>query len=162
LDNRFLIFTPARMPIAADIYRKIVDAKVFIDEHFDSPIDLDAMAGEACLSRYHFHRLFRRIYKRTPHQYLTFKRLNHAQRMLAAAHCTVGEVCMQVGFESIGSFSMLFKKEIGVAPGEYREKLKQLREEAEEQPRRVIPFCFIAEMTGEKSNNEEGKIGAME
>jgi hypothetical protein len=45
LDNRFLIFTPARMPIPAGIYQKIVDAKVFIDEHFDSPIDLDAMAG---------------------------------------------------------------------------------------------------------------------
>ncbi len=49
------------MPIPADVYKKIVDAKVFIDEHFDSPIDLDAIAGEACLSRFHFHRLFRRI-----------------------------------------------------------------------------------------------------
>jgi hypothetical protein len=44
------------MPIPADIYKKIVDAKVFIDEHFDSPIGLDAIAGEACLSRFHFHR----------------------------------------------------------------------------------------------------------
>jgi AraC-like DNA-binding protein len=150
------------MPIPADIYKKIVDAKVFIDEHFDSPIDLDAIAGKAYLSRYHFHRLFRRIYKRTPHQYLTSKRIDHAQRILTAADCTVGEVCMRVGFESIGSFSMLFKKEIGVAPGEYREASRLSRARAEEQPRRVIPFCFIAEITGEKSNNEEGKIGAME
>jgi AraC-like DNA-binding protein len=139
------------MPIAIDVYKKIVDAKVFIDEHFDSPIDLDAIAGEACLSRFHFHRLFRRIYKRTPHQYLTFKRIDRAQRMLAAEDCTVGEVCMQVGFESIGSFSLLFKKEIGVSPGEYREASKLRRMKAEEQPRRVIPFCFIAEITGEKS-----------
>lgn len=138
------------MPIPADIYKKIVDAKVFIDEHFDSPIDLDAIAGEACLSRYHFHRLFRRIYKRTPHQYLTFKRIDHAKRILAAADCTVGEVCMRVGFESIGSFGVLFKKEIGVAPGEYRAALKHSRAMAEEQPRRVIPHCFIAEITGEK------------
>lgn len=150
------------MPIPTDVYKKIVDAKVFIDEHFDLPIDLNAIAGEACLSRYHFHRLFRRIYKRTPHQYLTFKRMDHARQMLAAADCTVGQVCMQVGFESVGSFSMLFKKETGVTPGEYREKLKQQREEAEAQPRRVIPFCFIAEMTGEKSNNQEGKDAAME
>jgi len=150
------------MPIAADVYKKIVDAKVFIDEHFDSPIDLDAIAGEACLSRNHFHRLFRRIYKRTPHQYLTFKRIDHARRMLATEDHTVGEVCMQVGFESIGSFSMLFKKETGVAPGEYRELSKLRRAEAEEQPRRVIPFCFIAEITGEKSNIQEGKVGAME
>jgi AraC-like DNA-binding protein len=145
------------MPIPPDIYKKIVDAKVFIDDHFDSPIDLDAIAGEACLSRYHFHRLFRRIYKRTPHQYLTFKRIDHARRILAAVDCTVGEVCMQVGFESIGSFSMLFKREIGVAPGEYRSAFKLSRAMAQEQPRRVIPFCFIAEIVGEKSNNQEGE-----
>jgi AraC-like DNA-binding protein len=145
------------MPIPADIYKKIVDAKVFIDEHFDSPIDLDAMAREACLSRYHFHRLFRRIYKRTPHQYLTFRRLNHAQRMLGSAFCTVGEVVTEVGFESVGSFSMLFKKEIGQSPGEFREASKLLRAMAEEQPRRVIPHCFIAEIAGEKSNNQEAE-----
>jgi AraC-like DNA-binding protein len=148
------------MLITADVYKKIVDAKVFIDEHFDSPIDLDAIAGEACLSRYHFHRLFRRIYRRTPHQYLTFKRIDHAQRMLAAKDCTVGEVCMRVGFESIGSFSLLFKKEIGVAPGEYREASKLWRARVEEQPRRVIPYCFIAEVTGEKSNNREAGLTA--
>jgi AraC-like DNA-binding protein len=138
------------MPITADVYKKIVDAKVFIDEHFDSPIDLDVLAGEACLSRYHFHRLFRRIYRRTPHQYLTFKRIDHARQMLGAADRTIGEVCMEVGFESIGSFSMLFKKETGVAPGEYREASRIRRVKAEEQPRRVIPFCFIEEIAGEK------------
>lgn len=150
------------MPIAAAVYKKIVDAKVFIDEHFDSPIDLDAMAAKAFLSRYHFHRLFRRIYQRTPHQYLTFKRIDHAQRMLADADWTVGEVCMEVGFESIGSFSRLFKKETGSAPGEYREASRLARAKAEEQPRCVIPFCFIAEVTGEKSNNREGTANAVE
>jgi AraC-like DNA-binding protein len=145
------------MPIAADVYKKIVDAKVFIDEHFDSPIDLDVIAGEACLSRYHFHRLFRRIYRRTPHQYVTFKRIDHARRMLGAEDCTVGEVCAEVGFESIGSFAVLFKRAIGVAPGEYREALKLRRAEAEEQPRRVIPFCFISQMTGEKSNIQDAR-----
>lgn len=138
------------MPIAEDVYKKIVGAKVFIDEHFDAPIDLDAIAGEACISRYHFHRLFRRIYQRTPHQYLTFKRIDRARRMLAGEDCTVGEVCLQVGFESIGSFSMLFKREIGIAPGEYRESVRLQREKAAEQPLRVIPFCFIEEIVGEK------------
>jgi len=138
------------MPIAEDVYKKIVDAKVFIDEHFDTAIDLDAIAGEACLSRYHFHRLFRRIYQRTPHQYLTFKRIDRARRILAAEDCSVGEVCVQVGFESIGSFGVLFKKANGVSPGEYRESVRLRREKAAEQPRRVIPFCFIAEIAGEK------------
>ena len=143
------------MPIHADIYKKIVDAKVFIDEHFDSPIDLDAIAGEACLSRFHFHRLFRRIYQRTPHQYLTFKRINHAQQMLAGADCTVGEVCMQVGFESIGSFSMLFKKEIGVAPGEYREKLRLTAGGGRSAAPPRDPVLFYCRDNREKSNNRE-------
>jgi AraC-like DNA-binding protein len=138
------------MPIATDVYKKIVDAKVFIDEHFDSPIDLDAIACEARLSRYHFHRLFRRIYKRTPHQYLTRKRIDQALQILTVEDCTVNKVCAQVGFESVGSFSMLFKKAIGVAPGEYRTALKLRRAEAKEQPRRVIPFCFIEEFAGER------------
>ena len=77
--------------------------------------------------------------------------------MLGAADCTVGEVVAEVGFESVGSFSMLFKKETGVAPGECREALKRSRAMAEEQPRRVIPYCFIAEISAEKSNNQEGE-----
>ena len=54
------------MPIAADVYKKIVTAKVFIDENFREPIDLDLLSREACLSRYHFPRLFTRIYQITP------------------------------------------------------------------------------------------------
>jgi AraC-like DNA-binding protein len=138
------------MTIAADVYKKIVGAKLFIDENFQEPIDLDAIAGEACLSRYHFHRLFRRIYQRTPHQYLTYKRIDHARQLLAAEDCRVSDVCMQVGFYSIGSFSMLFKKEIGLAPGEYRDASKLRRSAAREQPQRVVPFCFIAELTGKE------------
>ena len=150
------------MPITEDVYQKIVDAKVYIDDHFDSPIDLDILAGEACLSRYHFHRLFRRIYRRTPHQYLTFKRIDRAKTMLALEDCTIGDVCLGVGFESIGSFSMLFKKEIGVTPGEFRETSKATRVRAAEQPRLVIPFCFIDEIVGEKSNNREGEVAGKE
>ncbi|HTR30972.1 MAG TPA: AraC family transcriptional regulator [Puia sp.] len=150
--------TRTPMPIAADVYKKIVDAKLFIDAHFDTPIDLDAIAGEACLSRYHFHRLFRRIYRQTPHRYLTRKRIDQARQLLTAHDCTVNEVCAQVGFESLGSFSMLFKKEIGVAPGEYREALKIRRAEANAQPRRVIPFCFISQLTGEKSNIQDTEV----
>ena len=62
------------MPIAADVYQKIVDAKVYIDEHFDSPIDLDAMPVKPVFRGIIFTGLFRRIYRRTPHQYLMCRR----------------------------------------------------------------------------------------
>lgn len=68
------------MPITPDVYKKIVGAKVYIDQNFREPINLDRLAREACLSRFHFHRLFTRIYQKTPHQYLTGKRIGQAPR----------------------------------------------------------------------------------
>jgi AraC-like DNA-binding protein len=131
------------MRIAPDTYRKVVAAKVFIDDNFQGPVDLDRLSREACLSRYYFHRLFTRIYKLTPHQYLTRKRIEQARLCLAARELTVTEICNHVGFESIGSFSLLFKKEIGAAPTSYRDEAWRREQRALEQPRSFIPHCFI-------------------
>ena len=110
------------MPITPDVYKKIVTAKVYIDDNFHEMIDLEGLSRQACLSRYHFHRLFTRIYKMTPHQYLTQKRVEQARLWLADKDLTVSEICNNVGFESIGSFSVLFKKETGLGPQDYRNK----------------------------------------
>ena len=131
------------MPIAPDVYKKIVTAKLYIDDSFRDPIDLDTLASQACLSRFHFHRLFVRIYRVTPHQYLTRKRLEQARRSLASKQGTVTEICNEVGFESLGSFSTLFKKEIGHPPANYRLLAWQKQEQAKEQPRTFIPGCFM-------------------
>ncbi len=150
-----------RMPIAQDIYKRIVTAKLFIDDSFREPIDMDTLAKEACLSRFHFHRLFTRIYRVTPHQYLTRKRLEQARRSLSGKQGTVTEICNEVGFESLSSFSTLFKKEIGHPPANYRLLAWQKQEQAREQPRTFIPHCFIDVYVGEtdvpatKSNIEE-------
>jgi AraC-like DNA-binding protein len=144
------------MPIAADVYKKIVNAKVFIDENFREPIDLDLLSREACLSRYHFHRLFTRIYQITPHQYLTRKRIEQARQWLAGKDFTIMEICNDIGFESIGSFSSLFKKESGYAPLNYRHRAWDKELQAQEQPRSAIPHCFIENFaSGGKSNIQE-------
>jgi len=119
------------MPIAPEVYQKIVTAKVYIDDYFREPICLDRLSREACLSRW----LFTRIYKVTPHQYLTRKRIEQARRFLATRDLTITEICNHVGFESIGSFSLLFKKEIGAAPSTYRETALRKQQQAQEQPR---------------------------
>jgi AraC-like DNA-binding protein len=118
-------------------------AKLYMDENFHESIDLDRISREACLSRYHFHRLFTRIYQRTPHQYLTRKRMEQARQWLADKDLTVSEICNNVGFESIGSFSVLFKKEIGYAPQYYRNQAWLKKQQALAQPRKFIPHCFI-------------------
>jgi AraC-like DNA-binding protein len=131
------------MPIAPEVYKKIVTAKVYIDDNFQQSLDLDRLSREACLSRYHFHRLFTRIYKVTPHQYLTQKRIGQARRFLADRDLSVTEICNHVGFESIGSFSLLFKKEIGAAPSNYRDEAWRRAQQAIRQPRSFIPHCFF-------------------
>ena len=132
-----------------DIYQRIVAAKVYIDENYQEPIDLDQISQQAFLSRFHFHRLFRKIYKRTPHQYLTQKRLDKAKDLLSN-NKPVTEVCNEVGFESIGSFSVLFKKEIGFAPQYYRNMAYKKKLDQLAQPKIAIPHCFIESYNLEK------------
>ena len=147
------------MPIAPDVYKKIVTAKLYIDDNFTEAIDLERLSREACLSRYHFHRLFTRIYRVTPHQYLTRKRIDQARKCLAGNELSITEICNEVGFESIGSFSTLFKKEIGHAPAHYRVRVWQRQQQTLEQPRSFIPHCFIenyaVDATGAKSKIQE-------
>ena len=130
------------MELTTDIYQRIATAKLFIDENFQEAIDLALVSKKAFLSRFHFHRLFKQVYKRTPHQYITQKRLNKAKDLLTA-NKPVTEVCNEVGFESIGSFSVLFKKEIGFAPQYYRNMAYKKKMEQLAQPKKAIPHCFI-------------------
>jgi AraC-like DNA-binding protein len=131
------------MQLTHDIYRRIVSAKLYIDENYHEPIGLDDISQKAYLSRFHFHRLFTRVYKITPHQYLTRKRINKAKDLLVKDELTVTEVCNSVGFESIGSFSTLFKKEIGFPPQYYRNMAFLKQQQAKEQPKKFIPHCFL-------------------
>jgi AraC-like DNA-binding protein len=130
------------MKLSTDIYQRIAAAKVYIDDNYQESIDLEQISKQAFLSRFHFHRLFRQVYKRTPHQYLTQKRLNKAKDLLSE-NKPVTDVCNEVGFESIGSFSVLFKKEIGFAPQYYRNMAYKKKMEQLAQPKKAIPGCFI-------------------
>ena len=130
------------MQLTTDIYQRIAAAKVFIDDNYQEDIDLEQISKQAFLSRFHFHRIFRHVYKKTPLQYITQKRLDKA-KVLLSHNKPVTEVCNEVGFESIGSFSVLFKKEIGFAPTYYRNMAWLKKQEQKAQPKKAIPHCFI-------------------
>jgi len=133
------------MELTRDTCQRIVAAKMYMDDHFHDPINLEGISGHACFSRFHFHRLFCRVYRKTPHQYLTRKRLLKAQELLQKEH-SVSDVCFEVGFESLGSFSMLFKKETGMAPQYFRNRMLMRKQQAKEQPKAFIPHCFIRQL----------------
>jgi AraC-like DNA-binding protein len=138
------------------LYRRIVQAKLFMDGHYHEPIDLDNIADEAYFSKFHFIRLFRKTYGKTPHQYLTGVRIEKARELLLT-EVPVADVCYAVGFESTSSFTGLFRRLVGLTPSAYQEAQRKLRAEIKAAPLKFIPNCF-AEKKGwtKKSNFEEG------
>lgn len=130
-------------PLTNDIYERVVTAKMFMDVNFHESLDLEQISQQAFISRFHFHRLFTRIYRKTPHQYLTLLRLQHAENLLQKEGISITEVCNSVGFESLGSFSTLFRKRHGYAPQYYRNIAYLKKKLSKEQPKSFIPHCFI-------------------
>lgn len=137
------------------LYRRIVQAKLFIDRHYAEAIDIDKISDEACFSKFHFIRVFKTAYGRTPHQYLTYVRINKAQEMLKGGK-NVSEVCSQLGFESLSTFSGLFRKSVGQTPSSFLDNHKKQQAEAKRTPLKFIPNCFISNHgLDENSNFEE-------
>ena len=122
----------------------------YIDAHLDQPLSVDDLAARAHLSRYHFIRRFHRTYHRTPHQYLIHKRLERAKELLANSEMPVTEICFAVGFESLGSFSTLFRNVVGWSPSIYRARVWEQRDN----PYKFIPGCMRA-MFGISSATQE-------
>jgi transcriptional regulator GlxA family with amidase domain len=112
------------------------NARDLADRHYDSALDLDALAGAAHISKYHFARCFAETYGETPMRYLTRRRIERAQDLLRSANLNVTEVCMMVGFASLGSFSSRFRELVGDSPAEYRDRWAERGG-----PR--IPGCFL-------------------
>ena len=127
-----------------DLYRRIVQAKLFIDANFAEQIDAGEIADEACYSKFHFIRTFKSIYGRTPHQYLTHVRVERAKEMLERG-VSVTETCFAVGFDSLGSFTGLFKRRAGVTPSEYQRRQLARQAEIKKEPLKFIPACFAAQ-----------------
>src|SRR6476659_7963768 len=123
------------MPYTQDIYERVFSAKILLDDNFHDPLDLEQISQQAYFSRFHFHRLFTRIYRKTPHQYLTLLMLQHAKILLEKEGISITEVCNSVGFESLGSFSTLFRKQHGYAPQYYRNIAYLKKKLAKEQPK---------------------------
>ena len=137
------------------LYNRIVHAKLFIDRNFHQNIILDHIADEAFFSKFHFIRLFKNIYGKTPHQYLTSVRIENAKKNLEEG-ASISETCYRVGFDSMSCFSVLFKKWCKLSPAEYQRLYQRRQQALKSDPLRFIPNCF-AEQKGwlEKSNFQE-------
>ena len=100
--------------------RHLLRAKDLADARYAERLDVNEMASAAGLSKAHFSREFRRAFGESPHQYLLTRRLERAAALLRMTDWSVAEICLEVGLQSIGSFTTSFKRTYGKTPTEYR------------------------------------------
>ena len=130
------------------LYKRIVQAKLFIDNHYAEKIDLDNISDEAYFSKFHFIRLFKKIYGKSPHQYLTYVRVEKAKDLLKTK-ASIADTCYSVGFESISSFTGLFKRYAHMTPSQYQQLELRRKEEMLASPLKFVPNCFVEEKSRE-------------
>ena len=121
--------------------RHLLRARDLVDDHYAEPLDLEALARAAHVSPRHFSRSFRKTFGETPHRYLLTRRIERARYLLRTTDMQVAEVCLAVGFRSVGSFTTTFTRHVGSCPTEYRRGNGGVSEADR------IPLCFIKAWT---------------
>jgi AraC-like DNA-binding protein len=105
-------------------FRQLCRARDLLADVRSAHVSISDAAREASLSSFHFIRRFEAVFGETPHQFRTRERLTTAQRLLARGH-SVTDVCLDVGFNSLGSFSALFTRKLGLSPAAYQRGLRR-------------------------------------
>ncbi len=114
------------MVLQGDAFRRLCMARDLLSEYRDQPLLVREIARDTGMSHFHFIRQFEAVFGLTPHQFRIQVRLDHAKLLLARGNHSVTDVCMEVGMSSLGSFSDLFLRRVGVAPSEYRQRARVL------------------------------------
>jgi len=123
-------------------YRRVLIARDLLHARYREPMPLGELAVAVGLSDFHLLRAYRQAFGVTPHQHLTRLRLDHAKRALASGEA-VTEVCFDIGFASLGSFSSLFSRVTGRSPRAWQRDVRALVSVPADLPRLFIPGCFF-------------------
>jgi AraC family transcriptional regulator len=118
----------ARNTTREELHRRVLLGKAHLDAALEEPFDLGATARAACLSPHHFHRSFHSVMQCTPFTYVTERRIARAQRYLVERDWDVVDISTALGYQSLPSFTRLFKRATGLTPAAYRtQRREQLR-----------------------------------
>ena len=115
-----------------DLNRRMLSARDAMDLAYAEPLDIPRLAAIAHVSEAHFIRTFRTTFGETPHRYLQRRRVERAMYLLAQTRRDVTEICFEVGFSSLGTFSRTFRDIVGEAPTAFRAHAKPI----------PVPNCF--------------------
>jgi AraC-like DNA-binding protein len=127
--------------------RRLLRARDTMDRSYAQPLDIPALARIAHVSEAHFIRTFRATFGETPHRYLQRRRVERAMFLLVQTDRSVTEICFDVGFSSLGTFSRTFRAVVGSSPSEYRSRTEPV----------AVPNCFAMAWTRPSSFGEAKK-----
>jgi AraC-like DNA-binding protein len=129
------------MLLSTNTLRRLCQARDLLREVREDPLSIEAVAREIRMSPYHFIRQFEAVFGDTPHQFRIQSRLELAKRLLADGD-SVTDVCLEVGFSSLGSFSYLFARRVGVPPSAYQRRVRPLVHVPAAVPHALFPGCL--------------------
>jgi AraC family transcriptional regulator len=110
----------SRAATREELYKRLLRGRDCLLSSQSQRVRLQEASRAACLSPFHFHRSFTRLFGETPHAYLTRHRLERAAHLLKQSNLSVTEIGLETGFESLGSFSSLFSHRFGLSPRDFR------------------------------------------
>jgi transcriptional regulator GlxA family with amidase domain len=117
---------------AEETNRRLLRARDAMDRTYAAPLDVPSLARIAHVSEAHFIRTFRATFGETPHRYLQRRRVERAAFLLRETSSPVTDICFDVGFNSLGTFSRTFRDILGESPSSYRARAD----------RQAVPTCF--------------------
>jgi AraC-like DNA-binding protein len=134
------------MVIKPRVFRSLCRARALLcrpyQEQPDGSPSIDEVARQVGLSSSHFTRLCEAVFGATPHQLRIDARLDQAKDLLAAGRLSVTEICMEVGFSSLGSFSVLFGRRVGTPPSHYQRRLRPMVQVPKSWFTPTLPGCL--------------------
>lgn|SRR5262249_10132531 len=128
--------------LTTDSFLRLCRARDMLAELHDGPLTIEQVAREAAMSHFHFIRRFHALFGDTPHQFRIRVRLDRAKRLLAMGNDSVTDVCLDIGFSSLGSFSDLFTRRVGLSPSAYRRRARSLIVVPGVIPKQLFPGCL--------------------
>lgn len=117
--------------------RRLLRARDLMDREYWNDLDMKGLGQVAAMSRAHFIRSFKETFGETPHRYLQRRRVERAMYLLRTTNRPVTDICMQVGFSSLGSFSRTFSEIVGESPSRFRNRGRMP----------PVPNCFVKAWT---------------
>jgi AraC-like DNA-binding protein len=150
--------------IHPELLRRLCRARDLLRDWQETRLSVSEVARRTGFSCFHFIRLFKAVFGETPHQYQAQAQIEQAKHLLVLSDSSVTDVCMTVGFSSLGSFSALFSRRVGMSPSAFQQRYRAAAGNTRTLPASLIPGCFslMGEISSDTAISEKRRSNAFD